>query len=138
MRKPPPVVKKDSQLSKSNPVRQRLNPVRRRLDSIKRWSDQYRKSTTKLTSPRDEARFIDQGANMTEVNPATRLGSVTTRSTTLTNERSRSGSRAQLTALYNEAATLCVTDSLPSTSKVNITKNSQHLNNSTHRLRKEE
>ncbi|KAF2357214.1 Sulfotransferase domain [Trinorchestia longiramus] len=34
---------------------------------------------------------------------------------------------------YNEAATLCVTDSLPSTSKVNIsTKNFHHLNNSTH------
>ncbi|KAF2346024.1 hypothetical protein FHG87_023222 [Trinorchestia longiramus] len=39
------------------------------------------------------------------MNPATRLGPVTTRSTTLTNERSRSGSRAQLTALYNEANT---------------------------------
>ncbi|KAF2365966.1 hypothetical protein FHG87_003274 [Trinorchestia longiramus] len=59
--------------------------------------------------------FIDQCANKTQkVNPATRLGSVTTKSTTLSNERSRSGSRAQLTALYNEAATLRVTDSPPS------------------------
>ncbi|KAF2344974.1 Phosphatidylinositol-4-phosphate 5-kinase core [Trinorchestia longiramus] len=55
------------------------------------------------------------------------------KSTTLTNERSRSGSRAQPTALYNEAATLCDTRSLPSTSKVNIsTKNSHHQNNSTY------
>ncbi|KAF2353571.1 hypothetical protein FHG87_015675 [Trinorchestia longiramus] len=39
------------------------------------------------------------------------------------------------TALYNEAATLCVADSLPSTSKVNIsTKNSHHLNSSTYTL----
>ncbi|KAF2353520.1 hypothetical protein FHG87_015718 [Trinorchestia longiramus] len=83
---------------------------------------------------RDEARFIDQWANMTEeVNPATRLGLVTTRSTTLTYKRSHSGSKAQLTALYNEAATLCVTDSLPSTSKFIISiKNSHHLNNSTY------
>ncbi|KAF2360295.1 PAN/Apple domain [Trinorchestia longiramus] len=45
------------------------------------------------------------------------------------------GSSAQPTAPYeyNEAATFCVTDSLPSASKVNIsTKNSHHLNNSTH------
>ncbi|KAF2367213.1 hypothetical protein FHG87_002039 [Trinorchestia longiramus] len=33
----------------------------------------------------------------------------TTRSTTLTNEGSRSSSRVQLKTLYNEAATLCVT-----------------------------
>ncbi|KAF2356740.1 hypothetical protein FHG87_012505 [Trinorchestia longiramus] len=43
------------------------------------------------------------------------------------------GSRAQPTALYNEAVTLCVTFSLPSPSKVNIsTMNSHHLKNSTH------
>ncbi|KAF2368222.1 hypothetical protein FHG87_001018 [Trinorchestia longiramus] len=43
------------------------------------------------------------------------------------------GSRAPPTALYNEAATLCVTESRPSTSKVNISaKNSYHLNNSIH------
>ncbi|KAF2353284.1 hypothetical protein FHG87_015965 [Trinorchestia longiramus] len=61
-------------------------------------------STTNECS--DEAKFLDQYANMTEeVNPATRLGVVLTRSTTLTNERSRSGSRTQLTALYNEAVT---------------------------------
>ncbi|KAF2356676.1 hypothetical protein FHG87_012570 [Trinorchestia longiramus] len=60
-----------------------------------------------------------------QTSTATRLGPVKTRSTTLTNERSRSGSRAQLTALYNEAATLCITDFLTSTSKVNISiKNS--------------
>ncbi|KAF2349187.1 hypothetical protein FHG87_020057 [Trinorchestia longiramus] len=79
--------------------------------------------------------FIDQCANRTdEVNPATRLGPVTTRSTTLTNERSRSGTRAQPTTLYsyNEAATLCVTV-LSSASKVNIsTKNSHHLKKSTY------
>ncbi|KAF2359459.1 hypothetical protein FHG87_009785 [Trinorchestia longiramus] len=40
---------------------------------------------------------------------------------------------AQPTALYKEAATLCFTDSLPSTFKVNIaTKNSHHLRNSTY------
>ncbi|KAF2346947.1 hypothetical protein FHG87_022298 [Trinorchestia longiramus] len=51
----------------------------------------------------------------------------------LTYERSRSGSSAQSTALYNEATTLGNTDSLPSASKVNIsTKNSHHLSNSTH------
>ncbi|KAF2349770.1 hypothetical protein FHG87_019473, partial [Trinorchestia longiramus] len=73
-------------------------------------------------------------ANRTEeVNPATRLGPVTTRRITFSNERSRSGSRTQPTAPYNERATLCVTDSLPSDSKVNIyTKNFQHLNNSTY------
>ncbi|KAF2344885.1 hypothetical protein FHG87_024359 [Trinorchestia longiramus] len=75
----------------------------------------------------DEARFIDQRANKTEeVNPATRLGPVTTRSTTLTNDRSRSGSRAQLTALYNEAATLCDTDFLPNASKINIFTKTPH------------
>ncbi|KAF2363310.1 hypothetical protein FHG87_005937 [Trinorchestia longiramus] len=67
--------------------------------------------------------FTDHRANRTEeVNPATRLGPVTTRSTTLTDERSRSGSRVQPTALYNEAATLCVTESLPSAFKVNIAR----------------
>ncbi|KAF2347524.1 hypothetical protein FHG87_021718 [Trinorchestia longiramus] len=50
----------------------------------------------------------------------------------LTNERS-SGSSAQPTAPYNEAATLGITDSLPSTSKVNISiKNSHPLKNSTY------
>ncbi|KAF2348212.1 hypothetical protein FHG87_021033, partial [Trinorchestia longiramus] len=37
--------------------------------------------------------------------------SVTTGNTTLTSKKSRSGSGAQSNALYNEAATLCVTDS---------------------------
>ncbi|KAF2358762.1 hypothetical protein FHG87_010477 [Trinorchestia longiramus] len=42
-----------------------------------------------------------------------------------------SGSSAQLTAQYKETATLCFTDSPPSTSKVNIsTKNSQNTANS--------
>ncbi|KAF2348878.1 protein of unknown function DUF4371 [Trinorchestia longiramus] len=41
-------------------------------------------------------------------------------STTVTNKRSRSGSRAQPNAQYEEAATLWVTDSLLSASKVNI------------------
>ncbi|KAF2368754.1 hypothetical protein FHG87_000489 [Trinorchestia longiramus] len=52
---------------------------------------------------------------------------VTTRNTPLTNERSRSDSRAQPTAQYMEAATLCVTDSLPSASKVNISANNSQL-----------
>ncbi|KAF2354196.1 hypothetical protein FHG87_015051, partial [Trinorchestia longiramus] len=52
--------------------------------------------------------IVDQSGNKTtKVNPATRLGPVTIGSTTLTNERSRSGSRAQPTAQYKEAATLC-------------------------------
>ncbi|KAF2353548.1 hypothetical protein FHG87_015698 [Trinorchestia longiramus] len=58
------------------------------------------------------------------------LGSVTSRSATSTNERSRSGSRAYPTSLYNEAATLCFQAFLPSASKINIsTKNSPHLRN---------
>ncbi|KAF2367276.1 hypothetical protein FHG87_001972 [Trinorchestia longiramus] len=86
------------------------------------------------TSTATRLAFIDQKANRTEkVNPTSRLGPVATRSMTLTNERSRSGSRSQPTALYNEAATLCVTDARPSAYKVNISsKNSHHLNNSTH------
>ncbi|KAF2362918.1 hypothetical protein FHG87_006323 [Trinorchestia longiramus] len=81
----------------------------------------------------DEASFHQTMSTQdTEVNPATRLGPVTTRSTTLTNERSRSGSRSLPTAQY-EAATLCVTDSLLSAYKVNIsTKNSHHLKKSTY------
>ncbi|KAF2349774.1 hypothetical protein FHG87_019468 [Trinorchestia longiramus] len=47
---------------------------------------------------------IDRPDNKTaEVNTAMRLGPVTTGSTTLTNERSRSGSRTQPTAQYKEA-----------------------------------
>ncbi|KAF2367884.1 hypothetical protein FHG87_001356 [Trinorchestia longiramus] len=69
----------------------------------------------------DEASFHQPMKNRTEdVNPRTKIGPVTTKSTTLTNERSRSSSRAQLTALFNEAVTPCVTDSLPSASKINI------------------
>ncbi|KAF2354566.1 hypothetical protein FHG87_014682 [Trinorchestia longiramus] len=60
------------------------------------------------TSTATRLTFIDQRANRTEeVNLATRLGPVTARSSTLTNERSHSGSGAQPTALYNEVATLC-------------------------------
>ncbi|KAF2354307.1 hypothetical protein FHG87_014935 [Trinorchestia longiramus] len=51
----------------------------------------------------------------------------------LANERSRSGSSAQPTTLYNEATTLSVTHSPPRTSKLNIsTKSSHRLNNSIH------
>ncbi|KAF2357596.1 hypothetical protein FHG87_011646 [Trinorchestia longiramus] len=45
-----------------------------------------------------------------EVNTVMRLGSVTIESTTSTNERSRSGSRAQPISQCKEAATLCVTE----------------------------
>ncbi|KAF2362066.1 hypothetical protein FHG87_007179 [Trinorchestia longiramus] len=109
---------------------------------------------------RDEANFHRPMSKQdTKVNPTKRLGLGTTRSTTLTNERSRSGSRAQSTAQYKEAATLLhliyvhpvpnslsqtfpigtdrptdwVTNSLPSASKVNISaKNSHHLKYLTH------
>ncbi|KAF2344042.1 hypothetical protein FHG87_025202 [Trinorchestia longiramus] len=51
----------------------------------------------------------------------------------LTSERSRSGSRAQSTAQYKEAATLCHGLCAKWGFKVNIfTKNFHHLNNSTH------
>ncbi|KAF2343500.1 hypothetical protein FHG87_025744 [Trinorchestia longiramus] len=60
------------------------------------------------TSTATRLAFINQGAKRTEeVNPVTKLDLVTTRSTTLTNEQSHSGIRAQLTALYIEAVTLC-------------------------------
>ncbi|KAF2360085.1 hypothetical protein FHG87_009160 [Trinorchestia longiramus] len=60
------------------------------------------------TSTATRLAFINQGAKKTEkVDPVTRLDLVTTRSTTLTNEQSHSGIRAQPTALYIEAATLC-------------------------------
>ncbi|KAF2368254.1 hypothetical protein FHG87_000992 [Trinorchestia longiramus] len=50
----------------------------------------------------------------------------------LNDERSRSGSSAQPTTLFNEATALGVTDSPPSASKVNISsKNSHHLQKST-------
>ncbi|KAF2351902.1 hypothetical protein FHG87_017340 [Trinorchestia longiramus] len=73
------------------------------------------------TSTAKRLAFIDQYANwIEEVNPATKLGPGTTKSTALINQRSLSGSRAQPTAQYKKAATLCVTDSPPSASKVNI------------------
>ncbi|KAF2349933.1 hypothetical protein FHG87_019311 [Trinorchestia longiramus] len=73
------------------------------------------------TSTATRLAFIKHGENRTEeVNQVTRLGSITTRSTTATNKRSRSGSIAQPNAHYEEAATLWVTDSLLSASKVNI------------------
>ncbi|KAF2367510.1 hypothetical protein FHG87_001740 [Trinorchestia longiramus] len=87
------------------------------------------------TSTTTRLAFIDQRANRTkEVNPATRLGLVTNRSTTLTNERqAQAAVPSQPPYTYNEAAMLCVTDSLPSISKVNIsTKKSHHLKKSTH------
>ncbi|KAF2349941.1 hypothetical protein FHG87_019305 [Trinorchestia longiramus] len=60
-----------------------------------------------------------------------RLGRVTSGRTTSTCEMSRSGSKAQPSALYKEAETFCFTHSLPITSKVNISaKNSHHLKNS--------
>ncbi|KAF2345222.1 hypothetical protein FHG87_024022 [Trinorchestia longiramus] len=88
----------------------------------------------------DEASFHRPMSRQdTEVNPATRLVPVTTRNRTLTNERSPSGIRAQPTALYNEAATLCATDSLPSAFKVNIpTMNSHHLKKSTYNQQQSE
>ncbi|KAF2346610.1 hypothetical protein FHG87_022634 [Trinorchestia longiramus] len=66
---------------------------------------------------RDEARFhrpMNKQDRRSEYSDE--ASPVTTRSSTLTNQRSRSGSRAQ----YKDAATLCVTDSLPNASKVNI------------------
>ncbi|KAF2363324.1 hypothetical protein FHG87_005922 [Trinorchestia longiramus] len=58
----------------------------------------------------DRKFYIDQSENKsTEVDTVMRLGLVTTGSTALTNEWSRSGSRAQPTAQYKEAATFCVT-----------------------------
>ncbi|KAF2346223.1 hypothetical protein FHG87_023021 [Trinorchestia longiramus] len=77
--------------------------------------------------------YVDQSVNKTtEVNTVMRLGTVSTGSTTLTNKRSRSCSRAQPTTHYKDAATLCVTQSLPSPSKFNISiKNSHQLKNST-------
>ncbi|KAF2344840.1 hypothetical protein FHG87_024404 [Trinorchestia longiramus] len=57
--------------------------------------------------------YIGKSENkITELNTVMRLGPVTTGSTTLTNERSCSGSRAQSTAQYMEPATLCVTNTL--------------------------
>ncbi|KAF2352379.1 hypothetical protein FHG87_016863 [Trinorchestia longiramus] len=66
---------------------------------------------------RDEARFHRPMSKQDRRSEYSDEASpVTTRSTTLTNKRSRSGSRAQ----YKDAATLCLTDSLPNASKVNI------------------
>ncbi|KAF2359450.1 hypothetical protein FHG87_009796 [Trinorchestia longiramus] len=48
----------------------------------------------------------------TEVKTVMKLEPVTTGNTTSTNERSRSCNKAQPTAQYKEAATLCFTDSL--------------------------
>ncbi|KAF2351095.1 hypothetical protein FHG87_018147 [Trinorchestia longiramus] len=54
--------------------------------------------------------YVDQSENRTtEVNPVMRLGPVTTGSTTLTNERSRSGSKTQSTAQCKEGNALCHT-----------------------------
>ncbi|KAF2359895.1 hypothetical protein FHG87_009347 [Trinorchestia longiramus] len=57
--------------------------------------------------------YIGKSENKTtEVNTVMMLGPVTTGSTTLTNERSCSGSRAQSTAQYMEPTTLCVTNTI--------------------------
>ncbi|KAF2344834.1 hypothetical protein FHG87_024410 [Trinorchestia longiramus] len=74
---------------------------------------------TRLEFRYDQKFYVDQSENNTrEVNPSMRLRPVTTGSTTLTNERSRSGSKTQPTAQYKEGNALHTFS--PSASEVNI------------------
>ncbi|KAF2365392.1 hypothetical protein FHG87_003852 [Trinorchestia longiramus] len=107
-------------------------------DTNSRPSPAYLENPITQRSPifTDELKFNSRQGNsqrLEKVNTVTRLVPVTTRDAMSTNERCRSGSRAQPSALHKEAATLCFTDSLPSASEVNIsTKNSHHQKNLTH------
>ncbi|KAF2366087.1 hypothetical protein FHG87_003154 [Trinorchestia longiramus] len=92
---------------------------------VNRMASLQTNPATRLEFRYERKFYVDQSENKaTEVNTVVRLGPVKTGSTTSTYELSRSVSRAQPTAQYKEAVTLCVTDSLPSASKVKIsTKN---------------
>ncbi|KAF2358101.1 hypothetical protein FHG87_011143 [Trinorchestia longiramus] len=69
----------------------------------------FQHNETRLEFRYERKFYVDQSENKaTKVNTVMRSSPVTTGNTILTNERSRSGSRSQITAQYKEAVTLCV------------------------------